>query len=164
MTRILLLTAAALTLAGCGQGAPPQPAAGAPQSAQAADAGPLQAGLWETETQDEAEGGAPKVSRTCIGEDEKGSPEEALAFDDPDCKVTRTSGLAGSTVHAECLKDGVKFVTDASWAAHRTNYRFSLTTKAILPGGGTHESRTTAKGRRLGACPAGMAPGETQGE
>ena len=167
MTRILLFTAMALALSACGEAAAPDAApstAPRPPSATA-DNGPLQSGLWETATYDEAEGGAPDISRVCVGEDEKGSPEDALAnFDDPDCKVSRSKTQAGATIRAECVKDGVKFVTDTTWTAHRTTYAFSLITKAEMPGGGIHESRITAKGRRLGPCPAGMAPGATVSE
>ena len=160
MTRLVLLTAAVAVLTACDNPADtvPEVAAAAAPGASAGDAdrGPLQAGLWETSTVDATSGGAPDVVRVCIGEGDKGPAEDALPqFDE--CTVSRTNGPAGETTHAECMKDGVTFVTDATMAARPTTYTFTLTTRATMPGGGVHESRISANGRRLGPCPAGMA-------
>lgn len=93
----LAATAAAAALTSCSQ-ASAIDAASVPADSAAASQGPLEAGLWETSTNDETEGGEPAVTRICVGEDEKGAPKDAFAqFDDPDCKVSRSAGVAGLT-------------------------------------------------------------------
>lgn len=165
MLRGIVIAVGLAGLAGCSQpqdkgqrSGPVSPPAKAPPTAETTALTP---GLWETTTVDEAAGGTPEVSRVCVSEEQaKSPPGDFLKLDDPACSVTRSSGPGGETAHAECLKDGVRFLTDATWAARGGSYRLALTTRAVLPGGQVHEGRTRAEGRRLGDCPAGMRPGQ----
>lgn len=166
MNSLIPLTITAAVLSACTD-IPDLDAAQAPAQIAAAPAAasPLEPGLWETSTYDEAEGGDPDVSRICIGADEQGAPKDLLAnLDDPTCKTSRAGTTANMTAHSECLRGGVRLITDAAWSAQRTTYTFELKTRAVMPNGQAHEGRVTAAGHRLGPCPAGMEPGDSDAE
>ena len=173
MRALLILTAATLALTACGQPAPAAPSseitvvksdAGEPTGTPPLDATGvprLRPGLYEVVQVDDDE--PPQTTRECLGEDANAEIREILARKPtPECKVLRSSGPAGLQVATECRQNGMINRLNLTVAGADTDYKMTLSLAVTTPDGETSTTRSVARGRWLGACPANMAAGETQ--
>lgn len=171
MTRAFFLSAAALlTLTACGEKADAPAAVETPRAEAKADGGvpPLGAdglprfrpGLWEVVKTDSSNGEGAETSRDCVGE-EANEDFRKLAAGIAGCKTTKATGPAGLTITSECEEGGVESRTMMTVAGTDKNYRMTLDMQFSLPDGKTSGGQVSAKARWIGACPAGMKPGDS---
>jgi hypothetical protein len=168
--RALLILSTALALTACGDTAPaasPAPKAVA-KGGEFAGTPPLDAagvprlrpGLYEVVQVDNDE--APQTTRECVGEEANAEMRRILTQKPtPDCKLSRTTGPAGLQVQSECRQNGMTNRLKLTVAGADTAYRMTLAISVTTPDGETSTTESVAQGRWLGACPAGLAPGQT---
>jgi hypothetical protein len=173
MTRPPLLAAlAALTLSACGDGktdaapkaaaveAPPAAVLGAPRLG--ADGLPrFRPRLWEVVTLDNTSDEGPVTSRQCLGEEANTEMREALAAGDtPNCRRTRSVGANGLTIKATCSQGEVNTEMQISLSGSETAYTMVMDLRSKVAGGEPQGGRIEGNARWIGACPAGMKPGD----
>lgn len=173
---LLLSAAALLLLAGCGEktekaaDADAAPAATAAADEEDKGVPPLGAdglprikpGLWHVVSTDSASKEGPETKRECIGDEANKDVREMFkAPASPGCKKTTSQGLAGITVAQDCEQSGMKVRSALSIAGSDTRYTMKLDMRITTPDGKTDGGVITAKARWIGACPAGLKPGES---
>ena len=163
---------AGIGLVACGEKAP-QPAAAAAAETASAPKGlsgtpPLDAqgvphfrpGLYEVvQTSPDT---APETTRECMG-DKANAEVRKMLLDPPKpgCKVSRSTGAGGLTYHAVCDQNGAQNTLKLNVLGNDTAYKMTLALGITpVPGGERVETVMTAHGRWIGACPAGMQPGD----
>lgn len=166
-----LLPALALTaLAACGQpsatdaeAAPKAPAA--PQAAQLS-APPLGAdglpqfrpGLWEVTKTDSGE---TETTHECMGPGAEEAFADLLAKEQPNCRVRRSSGAGGLKVSSECDQNGMKIQSELVLTGSETQYDMRLGLYVVGPDGTRDGGEMVGEARWVGACPAGVEPGQS---
>jgi len=165
MMRVLLLPATALLLlAGCGEksdkradgediGAPPLGADGLPR---------FRPGLWETVKTDSSGDEGPETNRTCLGSEADQQMREL--FNTPaaqGCTKTTSKGVAGIKVAQYCERSGMKMRSSITLAGSDTRYTIKIDMRITTPDGKTDGGVITGKSRWIGACPAGLKPGDS---
>jgi hypothetical protein len=166
MRIVLLASLSALALAACG----PKEEAKAPPAADVATVAPasgltlgadklprFKAGLWEVvETGD----GETETTRHCVGEEVNAEVREMLTRETPDCRTTRSATPAGIKLDAVCSQAGLKTETKLVMTGSPTTYDMKLGIYVVTPDGKREGGETVMKARHVGACPAGVKPGE----
>lgn len=166
MRTVLLATLSALALAACS----PKAEADAPPAADAAANAPasgltlgadklprFKAGLWEVV---KTEDGETETTRHCVGEEANAEVREMLTRDTPECQTTRSATPAGIKVKSVCDQGGLKTETALSMTGSQTAYDLTLGIYVVAPGGKREGGEVAMKARHVGACPAGVKPGE----
>jgi hypothetical protein len=163
--RPLLLATALLALAACDRPQAAQTAAAAPSKPALsglsldADGVPrIRPGLWEVVKTD---GGETETTRECTGAEADAELRDMLTRRSPDCKVQRSGGAHGVKVVSDCVQSGVKIQTTFSMTGSDTAYDMRLGMFVVKPDGGRDGGEMVAKARWIGACPAGVQPGQT---
>jgi hypothetical protein len=164
--RPLLISAVLLALAACGKPEAAQTAAAPPKAAASpagltlgADGVPrLRPGLWEVAKTDDGE---TETTRECMGDEANAELREMLTRETPNCKVQRSGGAHGLKVASDCVQSGVRIQTTFTLAGSDTAYDMSLGMHVVKPDGSREGGEMTAKARWIGACPAGVEPGQT---
>lgn len=142
--------------------AAPQTAA-EPESSLQFDASGLpkfRPGLWEVTKVDDGE---TEVSRECVGEETNKEMAQMLAAPQPNCTREGGPGLGAYKVKYACSEGGISIESDIELRGGDTNFDMKMGIWSIVNGernGGV----ITAKGKWVSACPAGMKPGDTEGE
>ena len=168
MRTVLLASLSALALTACGSkedkaAAPPaaDAAAVAPASALTLGADNLprfKAGLWEVA---QTEDGATETTRHCVGEEANAEIREMLTRETPDCQTTRSVTPAAIKLNATCSQaGGLKTETALTMTGSQTAYDMKLGIYIVTPEGKREGGETIMKARHVGACPAGVKPGE----
>lgn len=156
-----------LLLVACGQADTGQAPAAAQPAVQAALTSPpldatgvprLRPGLWEVTKTDE---GQTETSMDCMGPEADKEVRDLLTRETPDCKVERSSGVGGLRLKADCLQSGVKIQSEFVMTGSDTAYDMRLGVYVVNPDGEREGGEMTAKARWVGACPAGVQPGES---
>lgn len=155
--------ASALALGACSKS---ETAGKASDGAAMADAQPMpKAGLWEMTVT--AAGMPATAMRVCLGEPTPGSnpfapppqPDQACAKND----VKRTG--AGYSLDMECASNGMTMAMNGEVTGDfTTSYRTDMTTTISgpnLPAGAQQPMKSSVVSKYVGACPAGMTPGQT---
>lgn len=162
--RPLLISAALLALAACGKPEAAQTTA-APAKAVlssltlGADGVPrIRPGLWQVVKTD---GGETETTRECTGAEANAQLREMLTRQNPDCKVQRSGGAGGLKMISDCVQSGVKIQTTFAMTGSDTAYDMRLGMFVVKPDGGRDGGEMVAKARWIGACPAGVQPGQT---
>jgi hypothetical protein len=166
MRRVLLVSLAALAVTACGK----DEKAAAPPAADAAAVVPaagltlgadnlprFKAGLWEVV---KTEDGQTETSRHCVGEEANAEVREMLTRETPQCQTTRSATPAGIKVNATCDQGGLKTETALSMTGSPSAYDLKLGIYVVTPDGKREGGEVAMKARHVGACPAGVKPGE----
>ncbi|MGA0606136.1 DUF3617 domain-containing protein [Phenylobacterium sp. VNQ135] len=165
----LLVLAAPLALAACNAKPEAETAAASDAAAKAsapaerltlgADGLPrFREGLWEVTKID---GGEREVTKRCTGAEVNQEMREMLTRETPDCKTDRSSGPLGIRVHAVCDQGkGLKTETTMTMSGSSTSWSSTLGLYVVTPDGRRDGGEMTMKARWIGACPAGVKPGE----
>lgn len=167
LTLSLLATA---SLAACGAkpeaetGQPADSAATAPAAAVSAltlDANNLpkfREGLWEAV---QTEDGQSETTRHCVGPEIDAEMREMLTRETPDCKTQRLASPAGLKINAVCNQaGGLKTETNLVMTGSQTTYEMKLGIYLVKPDGVREGGETQVRAKWIGACPAGVKPGE----
>jgi hypothetical protein len=172
MRRILLVSTLML-LAGCGEKAAASKTDGnrtaGPNAQMAAAAGvpPLDAsgvprirlGLWEVAHTGGDKDGA--TTRECVGEESSAALRDMLrAPTPPGCKLTRSTGPDGLRLATACVQAGVKVDTLFVLRGSETHYTMEFGTNVVTSDGAKSGGVERADARWVGACPAGVTPGQ----
>lgn len=167
MRRLSVSAAALLLLTACGKGPDTGSQDAAKGARQAALTSPplgadglprLRPGLWEvTKTGD----GETETTRECLGAEANAEVRELLTRQDPDCRIQRSSGAGGLKVSADCQENGVRLQSEFVMTGSETAYDMTLGLYVITPDGERDGGEIHGKARWIGACPAGVAPGQT---
>lgn len=162
----------ALSLAACGDKPVETAQADAPKAAVPAERLPLDAagvprfrpGLWEVVKTSPDE--PTESTRECIGEEADVQLREMLTRQDgPDCKIQRSSTFNSLKVRADCAQaGGLRTDTSLEVTGGETAYTMKLGLYLVKPDGTRDGGDMVARGRWVGACPAGVKPGDTVGE
>ena len=161
---ITLVSLAAL-LAACSNSSGDNAAApddGATPEAQAVSLPTPQAGLWE---QTVSGGPIPQAVtvKTCVGETAPGSNPFNTPQAGVNCSENSVNQTAsGAEFHAVCEAQGMSVVSDGKVSGNmRTEYMVEITTKTTGPNVPPQMANMsmTINAKRLGDCPAGVAPG-----
>ena len=169
MRRVLSLIIVA-GLAGCGEQQAQQDAGSAAKSpAEVADKLRLDAkgipqfrpGLWDVVSTDSTTPDEVEHERHCLGAEANEEFAKALSAQSPNCKVQRTGDARAIKVTSDCEQSGAKVRTELVVAGGETKYETRLKMGIVTPDGKTDGGEIVAKARWVGACPAGMAPGES---
>lgn len=178
MTRTLLLSATALLLlAGCGEktdkpgaekgGETAVAKAGGDEDTGVPPLGPdglprFKPGLWQVVKTDSASKEGPETTRDCIGAEANKEVRELFnAPASPGCKKTTSKGIGGIMVAQDCEQSGMKVRSAISLAGSDTRYTMKIDMRITTPDGKTDGGVITGKARWIGACPAGMKPGDS---
>lgn len=105
---------------------------------------------------------APETTRECMGEEANAEVRKMLLDPPkPGCKASRSTGSGGLTYQAVCDQNGAQNTLKLNVLGDDTNYKMTLALGITpVPGGERVETVMTAHGRWIGACPAGMKPGD----
>jgi Protein of unknown function (DUF3617). len=168
--RMLTVSLAVLGLAACGSKSDAQTEAAtgdATPAATTASEGTLslgadgvprfREGLWEVTR---IEDGEREVSKVCTGAEAREDVREMLTREAPGCKMDRSSGPGGIKLRAVCDQGGVKTETDMTMSGSSTNWNMKLALFVVMPDGARSGNEVTMNARWVGACPAGMKPGD----
>ena len=157
----------AVSLASCGEAVAP-----APRGAVAKEASNLlldakgipqfRPGLWEVVRTDSSGDGGPERERQCLGEEANAELTKLLtATGTPACTVSRARRAGGIYVTSDCLQAGVRMKTSLDLTGSETAYRMKLSMEVVSPDGARDGGAVMADARWVGACPAGLAPGDS---
>lgn len=158
----------AISLASCGEAVAPVPQ-GAMAKAEETSNLPLDAkgiprfrpGLWEVVRTDSSGDGQAERWRECLGEEANADLTKLLtATGASACTVSRSRRAGGIQVTSDCLQAGVKMKTSLDLTGSETAYRMKLSIGIVSPDGTRDGGEVTADARWVGACPAGVAPGD----
>ncbi|MDZ4370079.1 MAG: DUF3617 family protein [Phenylobacterium sp.] len=167
MRKSSLTLIALISLAACG--AKPADPAAAPAAAPAvtpvaglklgADNLPrFRAGLWESV---QNEGGESETQRRCIGAEVDAEMRQLLTRETPSCQTRRSASSSGLKIEAVCDQaGGLKTETRLTMTGSETAYDMILGLYVVQPDGTRDGGETTVRARWIGACPAGVSPGE----
>ena len=173
MRALALVSVLALTLAACGEKPEPAPAEAADagsateSSALAFDAAGLptfKPGLWNVTSREPD--GEIDTYQQCMGNEANAEMREAITSESEGCtkQVSRAGGAL--IVSGVCEQHEVR--TDMRLMIKGSDTRSSMTMKMTVQNLRTKEAPTTMEmkvdGRWVGACPAGVSPGEKIGE
>lgn len=114
-------------------------------------------GLWEVTKID---GGEREVTKHCAGAELQSDMREMLTREAPGCKSERTSGPLGIKVRGVCEQGELKTETNLTMSGSATAWNMTLGIHLLMPDGGREGGEMTMKARWIGACPAGMKPGD----
>lgn len=170
MRMLPLALLATASLAACGA----KPAADTGQAASTAAAAPAAAGsalklgadnlprfregLWEVV---QTEDGQSETSKRCVGAEIDGEMRELLTRETPDCQIQRSASPKGLSVKAVCAQaGGLKTDTSLVMTGSETAYDVKLGIYVVQADGARDGSDMTLKAKWVGACPAGMKPGD----
>ncbi|PZQ62374.1 MAG: hypothetical protein DI570_11015 [Phenylobacterium zucineum] len=170
MRTFALTLLAAAGLAACGG----KPAADAGQPADTASIAPaavasaltldannlpkFREGLWEAV---QTEDGESETSQHCVGPEIDAELREMLTRETPDCQTQRSATPAGLKIDAVCNQaGGLKTETKLVLTGSETNYDMKLGIYLVKPDGARDGGETQVKAKWVGACPAGMKPGD----
>lgn len=142
------------------------PEAAAPTERLALDTAGLptfRAGLWEVVKTSSDEAG--ETTQECIGAEANAQLREMLTRDGgPDCKVERSNTIFSQKVRADCAQaGGLRTDTTFEVSGSETRYTMKLAMYVVKPDGTGDGGEEVAKARWIGACPAGVKPGEEVG-
>lgn len=159
----------AISLASCGEALTPAPHGAMAETEEASNL-PLdaegmptfRAGLWEVLRTDSGSGGQPERERQCIGKEANADLVKLLAAaETPACTVSRARRAGGIHVTSDCLQAGAKMKTSLDLTGSETAYRMKLSMEIVSPDGARDAGEVTADARWVGACPPGVAPGQS---
>lgn len=164
--RPFYLAAALLALVACGKSEPGQTVAATPKAAPAlagltlgADGVPhVRPGLWEVVETDDGE---TEMRRECVGEEANAELRQMLTRESPDCQVQRSSNAGGLKLVSDCVRGAVKIQTTFAMAGSDTGYDMRLGMYVTKPDGTRDGGEIVTKARWIGACPAGVQPGQS---
>lgn len=168
--RMLALSLLAVTsLAGCGAkpdaeaGKAADTAATAPAaSALTLDANNLpkfREGLWEAVQTDDD--GTAKTTQHCVGPEIDAEMRELLTRETPECQTKRSVSPAGLKIDAVCdQQGGLKTATNLMLTGSNTAYDMKLGIYLVKADGTREGGESVVKAKWVGACPAGMKPGD----
>jgi len=163
---VLLLASASLAACGAKPGAdagqPADTAATAPApSGLTLDANKLpkfREGLWEAV---QTEDGQSETSQRCVGPEIDAEMRELLTRETPDCRTQRSASPAGLKINAVCNQaGGLKTETSLVMTGSETAYDMKLGLYLLQADGAREGGESTVKAKWIGACPAGMKPGD----
>jgi hypothetical protein len=169
MRMLTLVLLASASVAACGA----KPAADAGQAVDTAAVAPaagsalklgadnlprFREGLWEVV---QTEDGQSETSKRCVGAEIDGEMRELLTRETPTCKTQRSASSTGLKVNAVCEQaGGMKTETSLVMTGSDTAYDAKLGIYLIQADGAREGGETTLKAKWVGACPAGMKPGD----
>lgn len=162
--QIALVSVVAL-LAACSKSEADKAAAPGDSAAPAAQAASLpapQPGLWE---QTVSGGPMPQAMtvKMCVGETAPGSNPYNTPQAGVSCSENSVKAVAGGAeFHTVCQAQGMSVVSDGKVSGNmRTDYKVQITTKTTGPNVPPQmaDMAMTVDAKRLGDCPAGVAPG-----
>lgn len=157
-------------LSSCGQSAdefqaaPPAAASAGKLQLDARGVPKFRAGLWEVTRSDSSSPGETELEKECIGENASEELARALNSESDNCTVSKSGGASGIRVVSECLQSGSKIKSELSISGGDTAYEMRLKIGIVTPDGKSSGGETIDKARWIGACPAGMSPGDSVGE
>ncbi|QPQ55123.1 DUF3617 family protein [Allosphingosinicella flava] len=168
--RYLVISAAALALAACGQQQDSNGSAEAGKTGETAAAdGALKIGAdgvpqfrpgaWEmTESGDNAN----ETRRECLGADANPQLREELTRSYPkECKVERDSNSGRLFVKASCPQNGLTIDSEIEVTGSDTAMNMRIGAFVTMPDGKRQGGETRIVGRWVGQCPAGVQPGDS---
>lgn len=118
-------------------------------------------GLWDVVSTDSTIPDKIDHERHCLGETASEELAKALAAPSPDCKAERSGDARSIKVTSNCEQNGVKIRSELALAGGEAKYEMRLKMGVVMPDGTTDGGEIVAKAHWIGACPAGMAPGDT---
>lgn len=169
MRALALFPLLVLALAACGD----KPAASS--GAEPADAAPtgeasnlsfdasglprFKPGLWEVRSTDD---GVPDNYQICMGEEANEQVREAVTRQPEGCNKTISRAGGALAISTACEQAGAR--TDMKLVIKGSDTRSSMTMRMTVTNPGAGEASATmelkADGRWIGACPAGLEPGD----
>jgi hypothetical protein len=115
-------------------------------------------GLWEVV---QTEDGKVETTQHCTGAEVDAEVREMLTRETPDCKTERSASPSGLRVHAMCEQaGGLKTDTTVVLTGSETAYDMKIGLYLLNKDGSRDGGDITAKAKWVGACPAGVKPGE----
>ena len=115
-------------------------------------------GLWEVVQTDD---GKVETTRHCTGAEVDAEVREMLTRETPGCKTERSATRSGLKVHAICEQPGgLKSDASVLMTGSETAYDMTIGIYVVKPDGTREGGDITAKAKWIGACPAGVKPGE----
>jgi len=115
-------------------------------------------GWWEIVSTEE---GQTETSHRCIGDEIDAEIREMLTRETPTCQTKRSASPSGLKVNAVCAQaGGLKTETDLAMTGSDVAYDVKLGIYVVTPDGARDGGETTMKARWVGACPAGVKPGD----
>lgn len=118
----------------------------------------IKPGLWEVVKTDDGE---VETTRHCAGAEVDAEVREMLTRETPGCKTERSASAAGLRVRAVCEQPGgLKSDATVAMTGSETAYDMTVGIYMVKPDGAREGGDITAKARWIGACPAGVQPGE----
>jgi hypothetical protein len=115
-------------------------------------------GLWEVVKTDDGE---VETTRHCTGAEVDAEVREMLTREVPGCRAERSASPSGLKVHAVCEQPGgLKTDSTVLMTGSDTAYDLTIGIYLVKPDGTREGGDITAKARWIGACPAGVQPGE----
>ncbi|MBU1377501.1 MAG: DUF3617 domain-containing protein [Alphaproteobacteria bacterium] len=118
----------------------------------------MRAGLWEVVRTDDGE---VETTRHCTGAEVDAEVREMLTRETPGCKTERAARPSGLKVHAVCEQaGGLKTDATITMTGSETAYDMTVGIYLVKADGSREGSDVTAKAKWIGACPAGVQPGE----
>jgi hypothetical protein len=115
-------------------------------------------GLWEVV---QTEDGEVETTRHCTGAEVDAEVREMLTRETPGCKTERSAGPRGLRVKALCEQaGGLKTDATVEMTGSETAYDMKIGIYLVNKDGSRDGGDITAKAKWIGACPAGVKPGE----
>ena len=115
-------------------------------------------GLWEVVQTDDGE---VETTHHCTGAEVDAEVREMLTREVPGCKAERSASPRGLKVHAICEQaGGLKTDSTVLMTGSETAYDMTIGIYLVKPDGTREGGDITAKAKWVGACPAGVKPGE----
>lgn len=121
----------------------------------------FKAGLWESRTVEGGEEGEG-VTRTCVGPELDAETRQQLFDDQPGCTKSIERANGGLRVKAVCEQSVVKTEMTVVMTGNQTQRTVALDVKVDDTSDPEPASvdRMVAEAKYVGACPAGMQPGD----
>lgn len=115
-------------------------------------------GLWEVVKTDDGEA---ETRRHCTGAEVDAEVREMLTRDTPDCRTERSANPGGLRIHAVCEPPGgLKTDSSITLTGSETAYDMTVGIYLVKADGAREGGDITAKAKWVGACPAGVKPGD----
>jgi len=115
-------------------------------------------GLWEVA---KTEDGETEVTKHCTGAEVDAEVREMLTRETPGCNAERSASLSGLRVHAVCQQaGGLKTDSTIVMTGSETAYDLTIGIYLVKADGSREGGDITAKAKWIGACPAGVQPGQ----